>query len=882
LKFGSLILMCCLFHFVFAQYQDVPHRDHRQSLQLQFHPNHQVPGLSGESLAFDFLVSQSQTYGVSANGWQFVSAKDSLLATHYRYQQMLNGLRVQGGEVVVSILHDSGAIYRVSNNSYPMTQAPAGLPNLILNSEDAYDVAWHQLSVTGDLLFSPNAELIYLPEGKDFRLVWLVDLHVSEPVGEWRLAIDAINGKVLQETDRRITRKPQETEGQDEGLRDRHAAFAAYEAKQARMEAAKIQQRAKAVLADGIGIVFDPDPRTTLNTEALADNSPASAFTDAYIQRPLQGLELNGGVYRLNGPWITIADWDPPTNAPSTTTDGNWTANRGNNAFNDATTYYHIHESQVYMQSLGFTGATGIQELSIVTDTDGFNGTDNSFFSPGSNRMSFGHGCVDDNEDADVILHEYGHAIHYGINSGWGGGDSGAIGEGFGDYWAGSYSYRTPNGPVFHPEWVYSWDGHNACWNGRLLNKTTLMYDPNQTYGAHQGIPGGISDELWSAPIFMSLLDLLGMGRDHAEMDQIVLEGHFGLASGVTMRVLGNATIAAAANLFPGGPHAAAYQARFLDQNIVDIPTVALEGTDIQILTEPGGNGAADPGETVTFQLKIKNEGTLDAIAVQANLTSPTVGVTINSGMSNYPDLGIGVDGFNTTPFSISLDPSMMCGDAIELALSVSWTDSGSSFAGTTSLDFLMGTGVPLGVSESSSPALAINDNSTVQDILNSTSAGTVTANFNVDINITHTYQGDLTLTLRHPDGTEVILHNGTGGTTDNIIGNYPNTLTPAQSLGAFLGKPHAGDWTLIVTDDANGDQGTLNSWGIHDVTGYECDEASAPCLGDLNDDGTVDDADYAIVMEYWGYMEGDVNGNGDATIIDMLQLRDAYGPCVN
>ena len=62
--------------------------------------------------------------------------------------------------------------------------------------------------------------------------------------------------------------------------------------------------------------------------------------------------------------------------APSTTTTGNWTAVRGNNAFNDATTYFHIDQNQRYMQSLGFTGTTGIQYGSIAADSNGANGDD--------------------------------------------------------------------------------------------------------------------------------------------------------------------------------------------------------------------------------------------------------------------------------------------------------------------------------------------------------------------------------------------------------------------------------------------------------------------------------------------------------------------------
>ena len=156
-------------------------------------------------------------------------------------------------------------------------------------------------------------------------------------------------------------------------------------------------------------------------------------------------------------------------------------------------------------------------------DSDGLSGADNSHYVPSFNRLAFGHGCVDDNEDVDVILHEYGHALTHGINSSWGGGDSGAIGEGFGDYWAETYSFTTANGASFQPDKVFDWDGIADCWPGRRLNVTGVQYDPNRTYGAHQSIGSDVqSDELWSTPIYQSFVELRGQGVAREEVDKIV------------------------------------------------------------------------------------------------------------------------------------------------------------------------------------------------------------------------------------------------------------------------------------------------------------------------------------------------------------------------
>jgi hypothetical protein len=399
---------------------------------------------------------------------------------------------------------------------------------------------------------------------------------------------------------------------------DRAAAFARFAA---RAEAAKAPTGGSR--ATGSGLVFDPDPRATLMNDGLQDTSPASAFTAAYFTRTLADITFSGGLYRVTGPWINIINWDPPATAPSTTTTGNWTATRGNNAFNDAMTYYMIDTNQRYMQGLGFTGATGIQDGPIGTDTDGVNGADNSYYVSGTNRLSFGHGCVDDSEDSDVMLHEYGHAIHHSINSSWGGGDTGAIGEGFGDYWAGSYSYSTPNGATYHPEWIFSWDGHgtgNPCWAGRLMNKLNLVYVHTTFYGAHQSIPGGQSDELWSTPLFQSLITLVGThGATRESVDQIVLESHFGIGFGPKMRDLAYATIAAAQALQPGQPHAAIFTQKFAHHNIVEDLTAV-----------PGGDGAPaaglrlaqnspnpfNPKTTIRFTLPAAGRATLSVFDV--------------------------------------------------------------------------------------------------------------------------------------------------------------------------------------------------------------------------------------------------------------------------
>lgn len=83
-----------------------------------------------------------------------------------------------------------------------------------------------------------------------------------------------------------------------------------------------------------------------------------------------------------------------------------------------------------------------------------------------------------------------------------------------------------------------------------------------------------------------------------------------------------------------------------------------------------------------------------------------------------------------------------------------------------------------------------------------------------VSLDITHTYRGDLQVTLYSPLGTPVVLHERhTGGSTDDIKHTYDATELPA--LGALVGQSTAGTWTLHVQDLASADVGVLNEWGL-------------------------------------------------------------------
>lgn len=84
-----------------------------------------------------------------------------------------------------------------------------------------------------------------------------------------------------------------------------------------------------------------------------------------------------------------------------------------------------------------------------------------------------------------------------------------------------------------------------------------------------------------------------------------------------------------------------------------------------------------------------------------------------------------------------------------------------------------------------------------------------------LELDIAHTYIGDLKIALRH-NGVERTVHNREGGGTDNI--------TNLLDVTGFEGTTSSGTWELFVSDNANVDTGTINSWRliIHPADGSE------------------------------------------------------------
>lgn len=116
------------------------------------------------------------------------------------------------------------------------------------------------------------------------------------------------------------------------------------------------------------------------------------------------------------------------------------------------------------------------------------------------------------------------------------------------------------------------------------------------------------------------------------------------------------------------------------------------------------------------------------------------------------------------------------------------------------------GDGGGLTFQSNASVAIPDNDAAGVTSTISVDQPGTA-SKVSVSVDITHSYRGDLVVTLVSPTGVEVVLSNKEGGGDDNLTA----TFSPEALAGASI----QGDWKLKVVDASKEDTGTLNSWSL-------------------------------------------------------------------
>jgi serine protease len=127
----------------------------------------------------------------------------------------------------------------------------------------------------------------------------------------------------------------------------------------------------------------------------------------------------------------------------------------------------------------------------------------------------------------------------------------------------------------------------------------------------------------------------------------------------------------------------------------------------------------------------------------------------------------------------------------------------------TKTVNAVTGTTTPgTGAAFTNATNVTISDNATVTSSIAVTGrTGNAPAALKVDVDIKHTWRGDLVIDLVAPDGTAYRLKNSSSNdSADNVLASYTVDASAETANGT---------WKLQVRDVATGDTGYIDSWGL-------------------------------------------------------------------
>jgi hypothetical protein len=304
------------------------------------------------------------------------------------------------------------------------------------------------------------------------------------------------------------------------------------------------------------GTVFFPNPVQQLGLQGLTDDKDADSavFGPAYRRVTLTDLDGSGS---LTGRYVVVKS---KTGKPAAASGGAFPAyHRDADQFEQVMGYYWVTTAQRYLQHLGFgANLRPVNQRQIELRIDQFGG-DNSFFREDKANITLGKGGVDDAEDAEVIVHEYGHSVQDSQVAGFGTTlESGSIGEGFSDYLAVAVTSWAAGAPTAAPEaCVADWDAvsYTSTTPHCLRRLDGTKHYPEDVRGEVHA-----DGEIWSRALW-DIRAALGDVR----ASTLIIEAQFAFTADTTFAAAARATVAAGQRLYgPAVANAvrAAFEAR--------------------------------------------------------------------------------------------------------------------------------------------------------------------------------------------------------------------------------------------------------------------------------------------------------------------------------
>ncbi|CAN5260052.1 hypothetical protein BH23ACT9_BH23ACT9_30800 [soil metagenome] len=401
---------------------------------------------------------------------------------HLLFEQQHDEVSVRGAQFVVHI-RDTGEVLGASRS---LTETlPGDDATEELTPDEAQEIA--EKSVPGRVVGEPIVQATWLEVGAELRLGWDVMLATTDPPSSYSVVVDATDGAVLS-VDRLAT---------DHGFRARdHAAgitSTGLQIAQAELAQADVAQAAACDAPPApSACIFVVDP-------IFASGNPS--ITPEQANATLVGVSLPNlndpssgnldGLYARIWPQVA-ADYNNPSGVYGRLGRGGQDI-----TFEAGMTYYWIDYTQQIVQELGF-GYHADDPVDFVPIEPAF--TDNAFYLFLEDRIHMGAGSdgVNEAEDAQGIIHEYGHALLQDAIPNIVSAEGGAVHEGFADLVSVFTTIEFRNGDL---GCLFHWADRGTCI--RRIDET-LRYPDDLRFEFH--LDGEIySGAIWA--VFEAVLE---------------------------------------------------------------------------------------------------------------------------------------------------------------------------------------------------------------------------------------------------------------------------------------------------------------------------------------------------------------------------------------
>jgi len=495
-----------------GSFRTIPGKDYATPKELWGFRSERGHGTS-RLIAWDFLEANRTLLGITSalDRLELARVVHGLGADHVIYQQRWQRRRIHRAYVSVHIGRDR-RVYLVKSRAVPEdilreTEEPR------LDAARATRLALRAARrPSGQVRVVGKPELLWYPARRLLHPAWRVRVHRTKPRAELITYVHAVTGRII----------------------------------------ARVDNLAEAT---GRARVFLPNPMARdrrfrpLDAKGRVLRPPR----DAYVPVALTALTSRG---LLNGRRTTTR-----------LTSGRRIVRRSLDfrvssfeaGFEEVSAYYHVNEAISYLERLGYRGPRRLFRAPLPINARGTR-DDNSWYSPGERTLTFGTGDVDDAEDGETVLHEFGHALQDAICRDFGQSqEAAAMGEGFGDYFAASFFAARK--PARYRDTVMSWDGARLDGDPACVRRldSALSYE-SFDHGAR-------ADEHDNGQIWSATLWDIWKALTRRVADRIIIDSHFQLDGFTSFARGARAILDADRHLFRGR-HAATLRRIFRRRGI--------------------------------------------------------------------------------------------------------------------------------------------------------------------------------------------------------------------------------------------------------------------------------------------------------------------------